>query len=189
MGKYYIVVADSSQSSRSKICTLLNRKGYLTYEATDGAGAIRISRSILPDIVIVDLSLWGMRAYEVADIIEDNKLSTVLFISNNPGRDFYEKIKTMNVYAYITKPIIAEQLYQTIEFTIMNSGKIKKLSNKIEKLETMIESRKKIDLAKGLIIRKLGIGENDAYNILKRKSMDECIAMDKVAEKIISEYA
>lgn len=187
MEKRYIVVADSSETSRNKICMLLNRKGYMTYEATDGAGAIRISRSIFPDIVIVDLNLWGINAYEVADIIEGNKLSSVLFITGNPNRDFYEKLKGRNVYAYITKPINHEQLYNTVEFSIMNSEKIKKLSNKIEKLENIIESNKKIDMAKRLLIKILGVDENGAYNILRKRSMDECTPMDKIAEKVIKE--
>ena len=167
----------------------MNRKGYITYEATDGAGAIRISRSIFPSIVIVDLNLWGMNAYDVAEIIEGNKLSTVLFVTNNQNSDFFEKLKKMNVYAYITRPIIAEQMYHSVEFSIMNSSKIKNLSNKIEKLETMLENRKKIDIAKGLIMKKLKINENEAYNLLKRRSMDECTAIDKIADKVINEYA
>lgn len=129
-----------------------------------------------------------MNAYEVAEIIESNKLSTVLFIAQNPNIDFYEKLKKMNVYAYITKPINAEQLYYTVEFTIMNSGKINSLSNKIQKLETALESRKKIDIAKGLLMKNLRINENDAYQMLKKKSMDECTPMDKIADKIINQY-
>ncbi|QEK12915.1 ANTAR domain-containing protein [Crassaminicella thermophila] len=188
MDEYRVVVADSSESSRKQICRLLNKKGYKIYEATDGAGAIRISRSIFPDLVIMDMNLWGINAYEAARIIEEDRLSTVLFITSNPNKTFYEKLENMNVFAYIMKPIKADQLYQMIKFAIMNSNKIKLLSKKIEKLENTLQSRKKVDRAKGFLMEKLGISEEEAYKLLRRKSMDACIAIDKMAEKIIEQY-
>ncbi|NLK72571.1 MAG: response regulator, partial [Clostridiales bacterium] len=85
MNDYRIVVADSSESSREKICSLLQRRGYKIYQASDGAGAIRMARSVKPQIVLLDTKLWGMRAFEVADIIEGDGLSTVIFITNSTG--------------------------------------------------------------------------------------------------------
>ncbi len=189
MKDYRIVVADSSESSREKICNLLNRKGYKTFQATDGGGALRISRSIKPDIVILDTNLWGMNAYEVAGIIEGDGLSTVIFVTNRPNSDLYDYLKKMTLYAYIIKPFNPEQVYQMVEFAIMNSNRINALSKKIEKLESTLESRKKIDKAKGLVMEKNGMSENEAYNYIRKKSMDLSISMDRMAEKIIKEYS
>lgn len=188
MNNYRIVVADSAENSRKKICTLLNRKGYKTYQATDGAGAIRISRSIKPDIVIIDTNIWGIHAFEVADIIEEDKLSTVIFVTNKANSDLYDQLKKMTIFAYITKPIMPDQMYQTIEFAIMNSSRIQTLSLKVEKLECNLKSRKIIDRAKGLIMEQLSMSENDAYNHIRKKSMDACISMDIMAERIIKKY-
>ncbi|QXM06437.1 ANTAR domain-containing response regulator [Crassaminicella indica] len=188
MDSYRIVVADSSEGSRKLICKLLNKKGYKTYQATDGAGAIRISRSIFPELVIMDTNLWGINAYEAARIIEEDKLSTVIFATSNPTSAFYEKLKNMNIFAYVVKPIYPEQLYQMVEFSIMNASKIHLLSKKIEKLENTLESRKKIDRAKGLLMKALKITEDEAYKLLRKKSMDDCVSMNVIAEKIIKKY-
>ncbi|TCO69057.1 ANTAR domain-containing response regulator [Marinisporobacter balticus] len=188
MELYRIVVAESSETYRNQVCKLLNQRGYKTYHATDSAGAIRISRSIYPDIVIMDVNLWGMKAYEAARIIEEDKLSTVIFIISNPTDTFYQKLRNMNVFAYIMKPMHADQLYRTVEFSIMNAQKIKSLSNKIEKLENTLENRKKVDKAKGLLMENLKFSENEAYKWLRKKSMNTCISIDKMAEKIIEKY-
>ncbi|MCT4620504.1 MAG: ANTAR domain-containing protein [Marinisporobacter sp.] len=185
MDSYRIVVADSSESSRKFICKILNKKGYKTYQATDGAGVIRISRKIFPNLVMIDTNLWGMNAYEAARIIEEDRLSTVLFVTSNPTNTFYEKLKNMHIFAYVMKPILTDQLYQMVEFSIMNANKIKLLSEKIEKLENTLEGRKKIDRAKGLLMKNLGISEDKAYKLLRKKSMDACVSMDQMAEKII----
>ncbi len=188
MNEYKILVADSGETSRKKISNLLKMKGYKIYQATDGAGAIRIARTILPELVIMDVNLWGMQAYETAKIIEEDQLSTVIFITSNLDNSFYSVLKNMNIFAYVQKPIQVEQLYNTLEFAIMNSTKINHLRKKVQKLESDMQNRKKVDRAKGLLMDKLGIPEKEAYQILRKRSMNECTTMHKVAEQIIEKY-
>jgi AmiR/NasT family two-component response regulator len=187
MEKYRILVADSSESSRISICSLLNKRGYTTYQASDGASALRVARSVHPDIVLIDLNLWGMNAYSVGEIIEADKISAVLYLTANPDKTLYERLEKMMLFVYITKPIQQEQLYQMVEFAAVNSAKMKRLSSRIELLETTIENKKKIDLAKSLLIKNLNIGENQAYSIVRKRSMDDCVPMEDVAEMIINE--
>jgi len=188
MNNFSIVVADSGETSRKMICKLLAKKGYKIYQVTDGAGVIRIARRVYPDLVIIDENIWGIKSYDAASIIEEDKLSTVVFVTNNPSLSFYERLKTMNVFAYINKPINPDQLYQIVEFSIMNSSRINKLEKKVKKLEETITDRKNIDRAKRLLMKKHGVLENEAYKMLRKTSMDECVSMGKVAEKVITKY-
>lgn len=187
MEKYRILVADSGEISRTSICSLLNKKGYTTYQASDGASALRVARSVHPDIVLIDVKLWGMNAYSVGEIIEADKISAVLFLTANPDKSFYARLDKMMLFVYVTKPIQQEQLYQLVEFAIINSAKMKHLTSRIELLETTIENRKKIDLAKNLLIKNLGIVENQAYSILRKKSMDNCMPLEDAAAMVIKE--
>ena len=184
-----IMVAESNESNREKICEYIRKKGYKIYQASDGAGALRIARTVRPTITIIDTNLWGMNAFEVGNIIEKDRLSTVIFMTKNLNQDFYEHLNKMNLYVYILKPIRLEQLLATIEFAIMNFRKISLLNDKIEKLEITLEGKKKIDIAKGLLIEKLKMTEKEAYQAIRKKSMDLCMTMDKVAEQIINKYS
>lgn len=185
MNNKSILVADSGETSRMQMINLLRKRGYKTYQATDGAGAIRIARRVLPSLVILDTNIWGMGVYEVANILEMDRLSTVLLMTNSPNRVFYEQLKKMNIYAYITKPIQPEQVYHTVEFSIMNANKISSLIKKVEKLENTLEGRKMVDRAKGILMEQLGLTESDAYQLMRRKSMDQCKSIEKIAEEII----
>lgn len=188
MDNYKIVVADRDSKYREMVSELLKKRGHIVYQATDSGGVLRISRSMFPDLVIMDINLLGINAYKTARIIEDDKVSSVIFITNNLDSAFYEKLKIMNIFAYIIKPIKSEQLYQIVEFSINNIIKLRGLQDKIEKLETTLENRKKLDKAKGIVMKKLNISEDEAYKFLRKKSMDMCIPIDKVADKIIKKY-
>ncbi|RKD30064.1 ANTAR domain-containing response regulator [Thermohalobacter berrensis] len=186
MDRYKIVVADSSETSRKKIKGILAKRGYKVYEASDGAGAIRLTRSTKPDLVLIDTNIWGISSYDAAEIIEKDNLATVVFITSNPNKAFIDTIKNMSLFAYITKPIKPEQLYQIIDFALFNSSKIKNLQSRVEKLETKLSGRKLIDRAKGIIMEKFDMTENEAYKFLRKKSMDNCKPMEEVAKEIIN---
>jgi len=183
-----IVVADSDSKSRELIGGFLKKKGYLVHTASDSGSALRVSRSIMPHLVIMDVNLAGGNAYKTASIIEDDKISSVIFITSKLDSFFYDRLKNMNIYAYAAKPINLEQLFQTVEFSVNNVNKMNELKTKIELLEASLKNRKKLDRAKGIIINMLKVSEDEAYGYLRKKSMDMCIPIDVVAEKIIKKY-
>jgi len=188
MDNYKIIVADSDHKNREMICALLTSRGYQVYQSHDSGETLRTSRSLFPDLVIIDVNLIGINAFRTAGIIEEDKVSNVIFITNKVDPAFYDQLKKMNIFAYITKPINPEQLYQTVEFCINNVIKVNSLQLKIINLETELKNRKLIEKAKGILIKKLGISEDESYKHLRKKSMDLCIPIYKLAEKIIENY-
>lgn len=185
MEDYRIVIADSGSTSRKQICSLLKQKGYKIYEATDGAGALRITRSVLPHLVLIDVNIWGINAFKLGEIIEEERLSTVIYITGNPDQHFYQVLEKMNIFAYIIKPINAAHLHQIIEFALANLKKITMLEAKVKKLEKNLAARKKVERAKGILMKKMNFSEEEAYQYLRKQSMDECTTMEKIAERII----
>ncbi|WP_026894783.1 ANTAR domain-containing response regulator [Clostridiisalibacter paucivorans] len=189
MRQYSVVVADSNQSSRKNISNLLMQRGLKTYQATDGGSVLRLVRTSSIDLAIIDVNLLGMNPFEVGDIIEDENLSTVVFMTNNPNVDLFEHMKTMKVYAYITKPVNPNELYHIVEFAIESASKIDDLERKVKRLEDKLEGRKKVDRAKGILMDRLKVQEDDAYKILRKKSMDQCVSIEIIAQKIIEKYS
>lgn len=51
-----------------------------------------------------------------------------------------------------------------------------------------LESRKKIERAKGILMREQGLTEDEAYNLMRKSSMDRRINMKDIAEAIILSY-
>lgn len=185
MSKGRILICDSSEYIRTNIKKLLLKRGFQVYEATNGLEALRLARSIYPELVIIDLNLWGMNSIEVGKIIEKDNISTVIYMTSKVDAVFLNEIEKMKLYAYIKKPIIGENLYQIIDFALINSNKINNLKRKVNDLEIEINSRKNIDKAKRMLIKKLNITEEESYSIIRRESMNRCISIEKVAQEII----
>jgi len=166
---------------------LLIQKGYKVYEATDGSSALRIVRRVHPHLVLIDVNIWGIGAYELARIIEKDNLSTAIFITNNPNQGFKEELSKMKIFAYIMKPLNPAYFHQIIEFSLKNMKKVTVLEAKVEKLEKSLTSRKKVEKAKGILMEKMNLSEEEAYQFMRRKSMDQCSTMDIIAEEIMNQ--
>lgn len=184
MNRASIIIADSGETSRKMVSDLISKRGYKIYQVSDNAGALRMARSLHPDLVLMDVNLWGANAYETASIIEEDKLSTVIFMTTKLDNEFMERLKRMKVFAYITKPVNPAQLIQMVEFTIINSTRIRSLEERVKKLEGSLAARKKIERAKGILMEKLGFSEQQAYEYMRKKSMDKGISMESLADTI-----
>ena len=180
-----ILVAHFNKKSRIKICKLLSNKGYITYQSTNSSNTLRLVRSFLPDLVLIDTKLPGMHSYKVGKIIEKDKLSNVIFIIDRIDSTFEKNIENMKIYAYILKPIRSSQLYQTVNFALENMKRIGNLESKILDLENEIETKKIINKAKLKLMKDLDMKEDEAYKKLRNKSMNQSKKMIDVANEIL----
>jgi len=62
------------------------------------------------------------------------------------------------------------------------------MKEEIQKLKHELEARKKIEKAKGYIMKTKGLSEEEAYKIMRKMSMDLSIPMEIIAEMILQEY-
>lgn len=180
-----ILVAHPDKNSRIKICKLLSKKGYITYQATNSSDTLRLVRSFLPDLVLLDTNLPGMHSYKVGKIIEKDNLSSVIFIIDRIDSTFKKNIENMNIYAYILKPIRSSSLYQTVDFALNNMKRIGNLESKILDLEYKIKMKKNINQAKLKLMKELSISEDEAYRSLRNKSMNQSKKMIDIANEIL----
>lgn len=188
MSQLRIVLVDSNDTTRNFVKNILLAGGNMVYEARDGGSAIRLSRSLSPDLVLVDLNLAGMNGYEVGRIIDEDNVAPVVLMTPTIQRGFIEEIRNYSVFSYLTKPVDRAVLLSTVEFVVENYKKFKSLKNEIEKLKHELEARKKIEKAKGLLMKIKGFEEDEAYKIMRKMSMDTTLPMEIIAERILKKY-
>ena len=62
-----VVVVDDHPGVRAQACKLLARAGYrVTGETADGAAALLVASSVLPDLVVLDVQLPDISGFDVA---------------------------------------------------------------------------------------------------------------------------
>ncbi|WHE08513.1 ANTAR domain-containing protein [Thermoanaerobacterium thermosaccharolyticum] len=59
----------------------------------------------------------------------------------------------------------------------------------MESLKKQIEARKKIEKAKGLLMKVKKLDEDEAYTLMRKMSMDSTLPMEVIAERILTKYS
>jgi len=117
-----VLLVDDAPDNRLLMSLYLRRSGVEILTARNGEEALQVAASMLPDLVVLDLTVTGMSCYEVCKRIKSNpatSLTPVVFLISTDERE--ERIKGLQVGAddFFSKPIQRER----IPGTGQNAGK------------------------------------------------------------------
>lgn len=182
-----IVIADDEPITRMDMREMLEEEGYnVVAEASDGFDAIEFAKKHSPDLIIMDIKMPLLDGLSAAKIILKEELAgEVILLSAYNDKTFIEKAKEAGVIGYLVKPIDNKSLITTIEVSLSRCKEFKEVKKNVKVLEKKLESRKIIEKAKGKIMQKLNISEEDAYTHIRNISMKKRVSMEAVAQIII----
>jgi len=132
-----VLVVDDSPDNLCLLSEMLTQQGYHVRPAPDGSSALQSIRSILPDLILLDIKMPGMDGYEVCRRLKADERSRdvpVLFISGLTEKE--DKVKGFGVGGvdYITKPFQHEEVLARVKTHIS-------LSRMQYQLEQMVKAR------------------------------------------------
>ncbi len=186
MGESRVIIIDSDAAWRKNIKKLIGKMGYWVIgEAEDGLTGLKLVRARQPDLVIIEAFLPGMDGYELARIINEDKLAPVILIASSTQQNVIEKAKAAKVFSFLVKPDLEYNLIPAIELALTNYQELSRLEGQIKELKDTLETRKVIERAKGILMETMGISETEAFKRIQKQSMNKRISMRAVAEAII----
>lgn len=120
--KNTILIVDDEPQIRKLLKITLESEGYKTEESEEGAMAIRLSASVKPDLIVLDLGLPDMDGKEVIDGIREWSQVPIIVCSVRDGDS--EMIDALGRGAddYITKPFNPDVLLARIEANLRKAA-------------------------------------------------------------------
>ena len=182
-----IIVVDDEPITRMDICEILKEANYdVVAQAGDGFDAIEQSRKHRPDFVIMDVKMPILDGLKAAKVITEEKLSRgIVLLTAYSNKEFIEEAKNIGIIGYIVKPIDEKSFIPNLEIIFNKQEEFEKLERKYLKTSQKLEDRKKIDIAKSILMKKRDFTENEAYEYIRTLSMNKRCDMGKIADIII----
>ncbi|MBN2852098.1 MAG: ANTAR domain-containing protein [Clostridia bacterium] len=182
-----ILVAAKSADIANRIKSVLEQEFFIVSDiCISGNETIRKVRTYHPDLLVCDYELSDMTGVQVCDVVIKSGLCSVILLCNQVQKDYAETLFEYPYLICLDKPLNKSVLCSSIEISLKSRKGIRSLENEIIKLKQDIETRKLVEKAKGLMISRLRITEEEAYNRMRKQSMDSQLAMKDVAKIIIS---
>lgn len=182
-----VVIADDEPITRMDLSEMLEEAGYeVVGEASDGFDAIEICRKTRPNLILMDIKMPLLDGLKASKIINNENLADcIVLLTAYSGKEFIEEAKAAGVMGYVIKPINEKSLLPAIEIAMSKSEEINEIKNESLKNKESLEDRKKIEKAKGILMKAENITESEAYSKIRKISMDKRCQMKNIAEIII----
>ncbi len=179
-----IVIADDEPITRIDLKETLEEKGYeVVGEASDGFDAVELCKKHIPDVVLLDIKMPHLDGLSAARIITEEMLcSTVIILTAYSDRTFIDNAKEISVSGYMVKPIDEKHIVPSIELAVERSREMQKLKFDIARIEKRLQDRTIIERAKGKIMHRDNMTEQEAYDYIRSLSQKKNMSMRRVAE-------
>jgi two-component system, response regulator PdtaR len=92
------------------------------------------------------------------------------------------------VVKYSVKPWRENEVVPAIELTLTRSDEFHALEEKARNLAAQLEARKIAERARGLLMEKQGLSEQEAFQKIQQARMDNRKSMRNVAEALLLAY-
>jgi AmiR/NasT family two-component response regulator len=181
-----IVIAEDEAIPRMDLREMLENLGYLVVgEAGDGVSAVNMARELRPDLVVMDIKMPEMDGIAAARVLTEERISPVLLVTAYSYHDLLDDAKDAGVLAYVAKPFGEAQLVPAVEVALARFREFRALEKELGDTRSALETRKIVERAKGVLMDKHGLREDEAFRRIQKLSMDTRNSMRAVAEAIL----
>ncbi|GAB3498600.1 ANTAR domain-containing response regulator [Flexivirga lutea] len=182
-----VVVAEDEAIIRLDLAEMLREAGYdVVAEVGDGRQAVDRTRELHPDLVVMDVKMPVLDGISAADEIGRDGLAPVVMLTAFSDKELVERASDAGVMAYVLKPFTLDDLQPAITVARSRWAERKALEHEVADLGTRLETRKRMDRAKGLLMTQLGLDEQEAFRWIQKTAMDRRLGMREVADAVIA---
>jgi response regulator NasT len=185
-----VLVAEDETIIRLDLRDLLERSGFeVCAEARDGEEAVALARSARPDVAIMDVKMPKLDGIEAARRILDERPIPIVMLTAYGQDELVMRAVEAGVFGYLVKPFREQDLLPAIRTARARHEELTALRDEAESLAEALAARKSIERAKGLLMAKEGLSEQDAFARLRRASQVSGRPLRVVADALIATFA
>jgi response regulator NasT len=181
-----IIIADDEAIIRMGLRTMLEERGYqVVGEAGDGKRVLDLVEKMRPDLVFLDIKMPGLDGLAVAQQLAETHSVPVILLTAYGERSLVDRARQAGVMGYLMKPLRETDLEPAIEVALARFRDLRSLAEEITDLQETLETRKLVERAKGVLMQRLGLSEEDAYLRLQRAGRTSRRSMKEIAQQVL----
>jgi response regulator NasT len=183
-----VLVADDDADARALLVEALRSLGHtVVADVGSGRDAVEQSRALGPDAVLLDVHMPDVNGIDAATQIAAQLPATavVLFTGDQTISLSDEQIVGTSAISMLSKPTPPKTLDSALRLAVARTRALKSAEREASDAKAQLENRKTIERAKGILMRRTGSSEQEAYRILQRTSQDRSVPMIEIAKAVL----
>ncbi|MBI3784686.1 MAG: ANTAR domain-containing protein [Deltaproteobacteria bacterium] len=142
--------------------------------------------SLQPDVIVIDMECPDR------DTLEDmfrttlhRQHPTVMFVDRSDSESIRAAVQA-GVSAYVVGGLSPERVRPILEVAIARFQEFQTLRRELDDAKSNLEERKVVERAKGILMKRRGMAEDEAFRLLRKMAMDRKIRLAALAREIVA---
>jgi len=184
---FKVVIAEDNPTSRRCLKNQLESLGHeVIGVAKTGPEVVEMASALSPSFIVMDVAMPGMDGISAAKKITEKNSVPIIIVSGHSSDELTAGAVEAGVFAYLVKPITKKELLPAIKLAFARFNEFRDLKNEMEGLSEALETRKLVERAKGILMKRCTVSEDEAFKLLQSYSQKENKKLKDIAEMIIS---
>ncbi|WP_093966831.1 ANTAR domain-containing response regulator [Actibacterium lipolyticum] len=182
-----IVVVEKDRDRAMLIMESLRDAGdHDVFVISEETGLARRISERNPDVVLVDVSSPSRDMLEELTLASSPMDRPVAMFVDKSDDGLTKAAIEAGVSAYVVDGLRSDRIKPILDAAITRFHMFQRMRTELEATKRALEERKIIDRAKGLLMKARGIGEDEAYALLRKTAMDQGRKVVDVAEALVT---
>lgn len=141
--------------------------------------------ALQPDAVLMDVESPGRDVLEQVVVSTRHQPRPIVMFTSDHSDTSIEAALQAGVSAYVVDGVDAARLRSILQVAMTRFRMDQQLRERLDAAETRLTERKLVDRAKGLLMEKYQLPENEAYALLRRTAMQRQTSLAELADELI----
>lgn len=182
-----IAVADDEPDMRDYFATVLPRMGHeVVAVARNGEELIERSLATRPDLLILDIKMPEVDGLQAAARISEQEPVPAIVVSAYHDPELVERATRDHILAYLVKPVKQADLEAAIIIAMRRFEQFQDLRREATNLRQALDDRKLIERAKGIVMNRAGVDEQEAFRRLQKLASSKNLKLVEVARLMVA---
>ena len=184
-----ILIIDENRIRASIIEDGLREAGHENVAViTDVREVGRTIASEPPDVVVIDLENPNRDMLEHFFVLSQTVQRPVAMFVDRSDADSIARAVEAGVSAYVVDGLRKERVNPILDMAISRFNAFSRLSRELADAKSALEDRRVVDQAKAILMRQRGLGEAEAYKLLRKTAMNQNRKLAEIAQSLVTAH-
>lgn len=181
-----VLIVDDHAASRAAVAEAVTAQGgQVVGNGSRAEDVLRLVDKHRPDVVVLAVGLPDGDGVQAAREVMTVAACPVVLVIGQTDAPVVARAVDAGVPGFLAKPVRAEELGPALDVAIHRFRDIETMRRENETLRRKLESRKLVERAKGILMRRLGLSEPEAFRRIQKTAMDTRRPMADVAQALL----
>lgn len=163
----------------------LRAHGYEVLIAHSAEEALALLEQGQVNLAVLDEKLPGMTGLDLASVLSERYALPMVFLTAFGDPERVRSAIERGALAYLVKPIDVDQLLPMLNTVLARSDELRTLRRNGQNLQRALNERREISIAVGILMERLSIERQPAFEMLRKTARSQRRRIEDVAREMM----